>query len=96
VKPASALDHLCRSPEAVVARQRTADHLPTNHGSCIDVIMIRGVLRSVIVVALMTGPALAETPSKKPVAGHKAKSHKAKAHKARAAHHHKSHAAKTK
>lgn len=60
--------------------------------------MIRGVLRSVIVVALMTGPALAEIPSKKPVAAHKAKSHKAKSHKARSAHHHKSHthAAKTK
>jgi hypothetical protein len=58
--------------------------------------MIRGVLRSVIVVALMTGPALAETPSKKPVAAHKAKTHKAKTHKARAAHHHKSHAHATK
>ena len=53
--------------------------------------MMRGLLRSLIVVTVMTGPALAETPSKKPVAAHKAKSHKAKSHKARSAHHHKSH-----
>jgi hypothetical protein len=70
--------------------------LPTDHGSCIELIMMRGVLRSLIVVTVMTGPALADAPSKKPVAAHKAKSHKAKSHKARAAHHHKSHAAKTK
>jgi hypothetical protein len=54
--------------------------------------MMRGLLRSLIVVTVMTGPALAEAPSKKPVAAHKVKSHKAKSHKARSAHHHKSHA----
>jgi hypothetical protein len=76
--------HLCRS-----RRGRSLAH---RSRILYRLIMMRGVLRSLIIVTVMTGPALAETPSNKPVAEHKANSHKAKSHKARAAHHHKSHA----
>jgi hypothetical protein len=53
--------------------------------------MMRGVLRSLFVVAVMAGPALASVPTKKAaVASHH---HKSRAkHTARASRHHKSHA----
>ena len=48
------------------------------------------VLRSLFVVAVMAGPALANAPTKPAAASHK---HKTKAkHTARASHHHKAHA----
>ena len=65
--------------------------MPTDPGCCSNVAMMRGVLRSVFVVAVMAGPALANTPTKShAVVAHHHKHH-AK-HTARASHHHKHHA----